>query len=51
MVANMLEESASFFIAYNFTWVVYWQLFLMTMGLLFGPFIMAFYVFKVFRWT
>jgi len=49
-VQEMLEEAAGFFLEWGFEWVPYWQLFGMTMFLLFGPFLMCLQTYKLWKW-
>ena len=46
----MLEEAAGFFIDWGFEWVPYYQLLAMTVFLLFGPFLMCFQTYKLYKW-
>lgn len=47
-IRDMLEEAAGFFLDWGFEFVPYYQLFIMTMFLLFGPFLMCIQTYKMY---
>ena len=46
---EMLEDANAFFRDWGWTWMPWWQLFFLTLFMIFGPFIMCYQLYKTFK--